>query len=119
MVVETPAVLRLFGSSLATAFAPAVLAAFGSGPSLVTVRAMAPGGAATYQTLLNKDLRIVRSEMDKLDLPLPAAALAAELFRSAAVNGHGRDGTQAISRIYQMLAGIDYSSPSPPGRGQG
>jgi hypothetical protein len=57
VVVETPAVLSLFGSSLATAFAPAVLASFGSGPSLVTVRVIAPGGAAAYRTLLNNDLR--------------------------------------------------------------
>jgi hypothetical protein len=57
VVVETPTVLRLFGSSLATAWAPAVLASFGSGPSLITVRAIAPGGTAAYRTLLNKDLR--------------------------------------------------------------
>ena len=57
VVVETPAVLKLFGSSLATAFAPAVLASFGSGPSLVTVRVIARGGTAAYKTLLNKDLR--------------------------------------------------------------
>ena len=57
VVVETSAVLRLFGSSLATAFAPAVLASFGSGPSLVTVRVIAPGGAAGYQKALNNDLQ--------------------------------------------------------------
>jgi len=57
VVVETPAVLRLFGSSLATAFAPAVLASFGSGPSLVTVRVIAPGGAAGYQRDLGNDLQ--------------------------------------------------------------
>jgi hypothetical protein len=57
VVVETPAVLRLFGSSLATAFAPAVLASFGSGPSLVTVRVIASGGAAGYQRDLGKDLK--------------------------------------------------------------
>ena len=57
VVVETSAVLRLFGSSLATAFAPDVLASFGSGPSLVTVRVIARGGTAAYKTLLNKDLR--------------------------------------------------------------
>jgi hypothetical protein len=57
VVVETPAVLRLFGSSLATAFAPAVLASFGSGPSLVTVRVIAPGGAAGYHRDLGNDLQ--------------------------------------------------------------
>lgn len=58
--------------------------------------------------LLNKDLRIVRGEMDQLGLPLPGAGLAGELFRAASVQGHGSDGTQAISRVYQQLAAITY-----------
>jgi hypothetical protein len=61
VVVETPAVQRLFGSSLATAFAPAVLASFGSGPSLVTVRVIAPGGAAGYHRDLGNDLQARRT----------------------------------------------------------
>ena len=55
VVVETPAVLGLFGSSLATAWAPAVLASFGSGPAEITVRVVARNGAAFYQTALNAD----------------------------------------------------------------
>jgi hypothetical protein len=56
VVVETPAVLSLFGSSLATAWAPAVLASFGSGPYLVTVRVIDRNGSAAYRTKLNADL---------------------------------------------------------------
>jgi hypothetical protein len=56
VVVETPAVLGLFGSSLATAWAPAVLASFGSGPFLVTVRAIDRNGSGAYQTKLSADL---------------------------------------------------------------
>jgi hypothetical protein len=56
VVIETPDVLSLFGSSLANAWAPAVLASFGSGPSLVTVRVIAASGAAAYQTRLSADL---------------------------------------------------------------
>ena len=56
VVVETPAVLGLFGSSLATAWAPAVLASFGSGPFLVTVRAIDRDGSGAYQTKLSADL---------------------------------------------------------------
>jgi hypothetical protein len=55
-VIETPDVLSMFGSSLAKAWAPAVLASFGSGPSLVTVRVIASSGAAAYQTRLSADL---------------------------------------------------------------
>ena len=53
LVVETATVRELFGSSLATAWAPAVLASFGSGPGAITVRVVAPHGAAAYQTSLN------------------------------------------------------------------
>jgi hypothetical protein len=56
VVVETPAVLSLFGSSLAAAWAPAVLASFGSGPFLVTVRVIDRNGATGYQTKLSADL---------------------------------------------------------------
>jgi hypothetical protein len=56
VVVETAAVRGLFGTSLAMAWAPAVLAAFGSGPAAITIRVMAPNGAAAYQTALAADL---------------------------------------------------------------
>ncbi len=52
VVVETAAVRGLFGTSLALAWAPAVLASFGSGPAAITVRVIAPHGAAAYQTAL-------------------------------------------------------------------
>jgi hypothetical protein len=56
LVVETSAVHALFGDSLAMAWAPAVLASFGSGPATITVRVVAPDGAAAYQTSLNANL---------------------------------------------------------------
>lgn len=56
LVVETATVRELFGSSLATAWAPAVLASFGSGAGAITVRAVAPHGAAAYQAAFNAGL---------------------------------------------------------------
>jgi hypothetical protein len=56
VVVQTAAVRALFGSSLATGWAPAVLASFGSGPGAITVRVVAPHGAAAYQASLHADL---------------------------------------------------------------
>jgi hypothetical protein len=56
VVVETPTVRGLLGSSLAAAWAPAVLASFGSGTDAITVRAVAPQGAAAYQAALSTDL---------------------------------------------------------------
>ncbi len=56
LVVETATVREWFGSSLAIAWAPAVLASFGSGAGAITVRVVAPDGPAAYQAALNADL---------------------------------------------------------------
>jgi hypothetical protein len=58
IVVVTPMASRLFGSSLATAWAPAALATFGSGSSEVSVRIAAPAGpqgAAKWENQARKD----------------------------------------------------------------
>ncbi len=53
--------------------------------------------------LINKDLNIVYEEAHALGVPMPAVRLAAEMLRSAALIGHGKDGTQAVSRVYRKL----------------
>jgi hypothetical protein len=55
VVIETAAVRNLFGTSL-HAYAPAVLATFGSGDSQITVRVIAPDGATAYYNALGEDL---------------------------------------------------------------
>jgi hypothetical protein len=52
VVVVTEAVRDLFGSSINSAWAPAVLASMGSGPTEVTIRVVAPHGALAYQDQL-------------------------------------------------------------------
>jgi hypothetical protein len=44
------------GTQLTEAYAPAVIASFGSGAARIDVRAAVPGGAAAYQTALRADL---------------------------------------------------------------
>jgi hypothetical protein len=56
VVVVTPAVRNLFGSSFTSNYAPTVLAAFGSADVSTTVRVMASDGAAAYQAQLAADL---------------------------------------------------------------
>jgi hypothetical protein len=56
VVVVTQAVRDLFGSSLSFNIAPAVLATFGSADASITVRVVAPHGAAAYQAQLLADL---------------------------------------------------------------
>ncbi|MGO9781900.1 MAG: hypothetical protein ACLPQY_19365 [Streptosporangiaceae bacterium] len=55
VVVETAAVRRLFGTSLSSLYAPAVLAVFGSGETQVNIRVVAPHGAAVYERELAQD----------------------------------------------------------------
>jgi hypothetical protein len=56
VVVETAAVRALFGTSLDQAWAPAVLASFGSGSASITVRVVAAHGTVAYQTALAGEL---------------------------------------------------------------
>jgi 3-hydroxyisobutyrate dehydrogenase-like beta-hydroxyacid dehydrogenase len=58
--------------------------------------------------LINKDLAIVQESARNHKLPLPATNLAADLFLAAASNGRGRDGTQAVSTIYEKLGAFSY-----------
>jgi hypothetical protein len=55
VVVVTQAVRDLFGSSFTTNIAPAVLATFGSADASITVRLIAPDGAAAYWTRIGAD----------------------------------------------------------------
>lgn len=56
VVVETAAVRSIFGSSLNSDWAPAALATFGSGNAQITIRVIAPNGAAAYYRALAADL---------------------------------------------------------------
>lgn len=58
--------------------------------------------------LLNKDLNIVHDEAAGRNLPMPGTHLAADLFRSAAAMGFGRDGTQALARVFEKLGKFRY-----------
>ncbi len=55
LVVSTPALRHQFGTSLATAFAPLVIAGFGSGADRVEVRMTAPDGAAAFNARLTAE----------------------------------------------------------------
>jgi hypothetical protein len=56
VVVATPVLRSLFGKRLRSVYAPMVLASFGSGPARVDILAVAPDGAAAYDSALARDL---------------------------------------------------------------
>ena len=78
VVIETPTVRSLFGSSLDSAWAPDVLASFGDGPAKVTVRVTAPHGVVTYKSRLNSDLAARKTagaallNDSQISIPVPA-----------------------------------------------
>ncbi len=56
--------------------------------------------------LIQKDLRIVQTAAQNAKLPIPATALAQQLFRAVeATPGGGELGTQAMIQAYRALAG--------------
>lgn len=56
--------------------------------------------------LLQKDLKLVLGSGNEMGLSLPATSLAHELYNSLEAAGGGEQGTQALIRVFQRLAGI-------------
>jgi hypothetical protein len=114
VVVETPAVLSLFGSSLASAWAPAVLASFGSGPSLVTVRVIAPNGTAAYQTKLSTDLADRKGAgATLLGAPqISVPALASEQLTAGAVDSRLLEALVFVAG-HQAIGIVQFGNPGP------
>jgi len=51
-----------------------------------------------------KDLSIALAEADRMRLALPGAAQARKLYTQLSEQGHARDGTQALARLYGVAA---------------
>jgi hypothetical protein len=89
VVVVTPAAQQLFGSSLVTAWSPAALATFGSGTSAVSVRIVAPNGAAAYEREAGQD-QAARAASEGALTPAKSVAVsgaAAQDLKSGRVDG--------------------------------
>jgi putative peptide zinc metalloprotease protein len=103
VVVATPALREQFGTSLAVAYAPLILASFGSGADQVQVRAVAPHGAAAFEAqlasehaaLVSAGLQLLRNK----NIQVSAAA------RRALVTG------QVDSRLFGTLSVLASEMP--------
>jgi hypothetical protein len=83
VIVATAAVRSEFGGRLSSVYAPMVLASFGSGRAQITVRVIAPGGAAGYRAALAKDLLDRKASGAQL-LQSPLIAASAEARKQLA-----------------------------------
>jgi 3-hydroxyisobutyrate dehydrogenase len=72
------------------------------GPKMIA-RDWAPGFKIDLQ---QKDLRLAEESAQSLQVPLPGATLARQLFRAVQAEGLGSDGTQAMVKAIEKLAGM-------------
>ena len=103
VIVATPAVRDMFGSSLSTAMAPGVLASFGSGPAEITVRVVAPRGVAAYRAALRADQAARKTNGSAL-LNVPQITVSAIAHRQLA-------GGQVDSRLLLAVASLATNEP--------
>jgi hypothetical protein len=103
VLVATAAVRSQFGARLASVYAPAVLASFGSGRLRIDVRAVAPDGAAAYRAELAADLTARRKAGGQL-LGNPHLQVTAAARRELQAG-------QVDSRLLATLAALAAAEP--------
>ena len=59
-----------------------------------------------------KDLGIALAESRRFQLALPGLALAEQLYRAVAAQGHARAGTQALILALAQLSSVEWATPS-------
>ncbi len=91
-----------------------------------TIEAVAGGAAGSWQLqnlgprvikgdfapgfmvrLQQKDLRLVLETAREMHVPLPATALVSQLYASLEAEGRGEEGTQALLKVHERLAGVE------------
>lgn len=66
----------------------------------------APGFMVRLQ---RKDLRLITEAAHEKNVPLPISAVAKQFYAAAEAAGCGEDGTQAIVKVFEQLAGVRVS----------
>lgn len=123
----TKLVNQILVAGTMNAVAEAMVFAASSGADLETTIEAVKGGAAGSWQLQNlgprlikgdfapgfmvrlqqKDLRLILEGAREMRLTLPATALINQLFASLEASGNGDEGTQALVKVHERLAGIE------------
>ena len=123
----TKLVNQILVAGTMNAVAEAMVFAASSGADLETTIEAVKGGAAGSWQLQNlgprlikgdfapgfmvrlqqKDLRLILEGAREMRLSLPATALINQLFASLEASGNGDEGTQALVKVHERLAGIE------------
>ena len=123
----TKLVNQILVAGTMNAVAEAMVFAASSGADLETTIEAVKGGAAGSWQLQNlgprlirgdfapgfmvrlqqKDLRLILEGAREMRLTLPATALINQLFSALEASGNGEEGTQALVKVHERLAGIE------------
>lgn len=68
-------------------------------------------GAGFRIDLMLKDLRLVNEAAFEMGVPLPATALATQLYLEARAHGEGANGNQALYRVYDRMTAQEQGDP--------
>lgn len=98
VVIETPAIRNLFGARRNAELAPAVLARIGRGSAAISIRVIAPRGAAAYQAQLRADIRQRRGE--GAGLLTSSQVMASPIAREELISG------QVDARLIVVLTAL-------------
>lgn len=114
VVVATAALRNEFGARLAGVYAPTVIASFGSGAAQIDVRAIAPSGAAAYESALARDRRARISAGHQL---LGNSRIAVSSSASTSLRAGDVDSrlliTLAALAAQQQFRILAFNTPSP------
>ena len=117
IVVATLAIRSQLGARLAQVYAPAVIASFGSGASLVQVRVTAIGGAAAYLAAERADLQARQTAGRELAASKAINAPAAARAALSAGQVDSRLLITLVALAHSHLVQITGFSDSGPGTG--
>jgi predicted Ser/Thr protein kinase len=116
LIVATAAVRAQFGPRLASVYAPAVIASFGSGNAKIQIRMNYPGGTAAYDAALGPDLQARKTQDAELlgNRNLAVSASARAQLRSGDVDPRLPTLLAAMTHKYPVRI-VDFGDQSPGG----
>jgi hypothetical protein len=114
LIVASESASSQFGARLGDGYTPVLIASFGSGPNLIQVHAISPGGRAAYNSALHADLAARRSAGAQLlhSGRLEVSALSAQQLQAGEVDSRLLVTLAALASLQPMRV-IVFGDASP------
>jgi predicted Ser/Thr protein kinase len=116
LVVATPAIRAQFGSRLASVYAPAVIASFGSGSARIEIREIYSGGTAALRAALQADLQVRKTNDAQIlaNSHVAVSAIARSQLLSGEIDPRLPTLIAAITATYPLRI-VDFGDQGPGG----